>query len=100
MQSDAPRTADVALLVEITMGAALLAGAFLARRRYYRAHALCQSAVVVLNLVVIGFAMSPSFYGQVAPKIPMAIRKPYYALAVLHAVLGAVAELLGLYVIV
>src|ERR1700746_1098988 len=99
MRSAAPVSANVVLLVEAVMGAALLAGAILARRRHYRAHAWCQSAVVLLNLVVIGFAMMPSFYVQVAPKIPQAIRKSFYAIAVGHATLGAVAEVLGLYVL-
>jgi uncharacterized membrane protein YozB (DUF420 family) len=78
---------------------ALLAGAVLVRRRHYRAHAWCQSAVVLLNLVVIGFAMAPSFYIQLAPKISQAMRKSYYAIAVGHASLGVIAELAGLYVI-
>jgi uncharacterized membrane protein YozB (DUF420 family) len=78
---------------------ALLAGAVLARRRNYRAHAWCQSAVVLLNLAVIGFAMAPSFYIQVAPKIPQSLRKPYYAIAAGHAALGVFAELAGFYVI-
>ena len=99
MRSAAPRTADIALLVEVTMGMALLAGAVLARRRHYRAHAWCQSAVVLLNLVVIGLAMAPSFYTQLAPKIPQAMRKSYYAIATGHAALGVIAELAGLYLI-
>jgi uncharacterized membrane protein YozB (DUF420 family) len=87
------------LLVEAAMGMALLAGAVLARRRRYRAHAWCQSAVVLLNLVVIGFAMAPSFYTQLAPKIPQAMRKSYYAIAAGHAALGVIAEVAGLYII-
>jgi uncharacterized membrane protein YozB (DUF420 family) len=55
---------------------------------------------VLLNLVVIGFAMVPSFYSQLAPKIPQAMRKSYHAIATGHAALGVVAELVGLYVIV
>jgi uncharacterized membrane protein YozB (DUF420 family) len=97
--SDAPWQADLTLLIEAVMGIALLAGAVLARRRHYRAHAWCQSAVVLLNMVVIGFAMAPSFYIQLAPKIPQAMRKSYYAIATGHAALGTVAELTGLYVI-
>ena len=81
------------------MGMALLAGAVLARRRRYRAHAWCQSAVVLLNLVVIGFAMAPSFYTQLAPKIPQVMRKSYYAIAAAHAALGVIAELAGLYIV-
>jgi uncharacterized membrane protein YozB (DUF420 family) len=99
MRSAAPPSVDVVLLVEAVMGLALLAGAVLARRRHYRAHAWCQSAVVLLNLVVIGSAMAPSFYIQLAPKIPQATRKSYYAIAAGHAALGIIAELAGLYVI-
>ena len=99
MRSAAPVSADVVLLVEAVMGMALLAGAVLARRRHYRAHAWCQSAVVLLNLVVIGSAMVPSFYIQLAPKIPQAMRKSYYAIAAGHAALGVIAELAGLYLI-
>lgn len=98
-RSAAPRAADVALLVEVTMGMALVAGTILVRRGHYRAHAWCQSTVVLLNLVVIGFTMAPSFYIQVAPKIPHSLRKPYYAIAVGHAALGVIAELTALYVI-
>jgi uncharacterized membrane protein YozB (DUF420 family) len=98
--SAAPWRPDLTLLVEAAMGMALLAGAVLARRRHYRAHAWCQSAVVLLNLVVIGCAMAPSLYIQVAPKIPHSLRKPYYAVAAGHAALGVIAELMGLYVIV
>src|SRR5579864_6713601 len=100
LRSAAPWQAELTLFIEVTMGIALLAGAVLARRRHYRAHAWCQSAVVLLNLVVIGSAMAPSFYSQLAPKIPQAMRKSYYAIAIGHAALGVVAELTGLYVIV
>lgn len=99
MRSAAARGADVTLLAEAAMGIALLAGAILARRRHYRAHAWCQSAVVLLNLVVIGFAMAPSFYMQIAPKIPRSLRRSYYTIAAGHAVLGVIAEMAGLYVI-
>src|ERR1700720_1684246 len=88
LRSAAPWQADLTLLIEAVMGIALLAGAVLARRRHYRAHAWCQSAIVLLNLVVIGFAMVPSFYSQLAPKIPQAMRKSYYAIATGHAALG------------
>jgi len=44
--------------------------------------------------------MVPSFYIQLAPKIPRALRKSYYAIATGHVALGVIAELAGLYVIV
>ena len=95
----APRYADVVLLVEIGMGLALLVGAFLARMRRFRAHAACQSAVVLLNLVIILLVMVPSFRERVGPKIPLKLGKPYYAVATAHATLGSMVECAGLYIL-
>lgn len=91
--------ATVILLLETAMGAALLVGALLARRRRFRAHALCQSAVVLLNLGVIVLAMLPSLRAHVIPGIPGKLGRPYYALAAAHAVLGTTAEIAGLYIL-
>jgi uncharacterized membrane protein YozB (DUF420 family) len=96
----APRTADIVLLLEMAMGVGLLAGALLARARWYRLHAACQSAIVLLNLALIVLAMFPTFHSRVLPKLPGMIGKPYYALAATHAAMGGVAEIAGLYILV
>ena len=95
----ASRAADLVLLLEIGMGAALLIGAWLARARRFRLHAACQSAVVILNLAVIALMMIPSFRTHVFPRIPARLGKSYYALATAHATLGVVTELAALYIL-
>jgi uncharacterized membrane protein YozB (DUF420 family) len=95
----APPYANLILLLEIAMGVGLLIGALLARLRRFRAHGWCQSAIVVLNLVVIVLAMIPSFSIHVSPKIPLKLGKSYYALATAHAALGTIAEIAGLYIL-
>ena len=95
----APLDADLILILEIAMGVGLLFGAFLARRRRFRAHAWCQSLLVLLNLVLIVLTMIPSFLARVSPKIPLKLNKTYYALATAHAALGTVAELAALYIL-
>jgi uncharacterized membrane protein YozB (DUF420 family) len=85
------------LLLEITMGVGLLAGAWLARAGRFRQHAWCQSTIVLLNFVVIVSGMVPSFHAQVLPRIPAKLEKTYFALATAHAALGSVTEILGLY---
>jgi len=100
LRTAAPLYADLVLILEIGMGLALLAGAYLARRQRYRAHACCQSFVVVANSVVILWLMTPSFRDQVAPKIPAKLSKAFYALATAHAALGSIAELCGLYIVI
>jgi hypothetical protein len=87
------------LLLEISMGVGLLLGALLARLRCFRAHAVCQSLIVLLNLAVIVLAMIPSFRVHVSPKIPLKVGKPYYALATAHAALGTITEIAGLYIL-
>ena len=97
--SGAPLSADITLAIECAMGVTLVFGMLLARRQRYRAHAWCQSAVVVLNLIVIAQLMVPAFRNQVTPKIPARLARPYYAVATGHATMGCVAELLGVYII-
>ncbi len=95
----APRCADVVLLLEISMGLGLLAGALLARMRRFRGHAWCQSLVVLLNLAVIVLVMTPSFRAHVGPKIPLKLGKAYYTRATVHAALGTITEIAGLYIL-
>ena len=97
--TSAPFTADVALVIEAAMALALLLGMLLARRRHYRAHACCQSAVVLLNVFLIAQFMAPSFRSQVAPRIPARLGRPFYALATAHAAVGCIAELMGIYIV-
>lgn len=95
----APTYANLTLLLEIAMGVGLLIGAFLARRRYFRGHAWCQSTIVRLNLAAIVLTMIPSFRDRVIPKIPLKLGKSYYALATAHAALGTITEIAGLYIL-
>ena len=100
LKTAASFTSDLTLVVEIGMGLALTAGMVLARRGYYRAHAWCQCAVVLMNLVVIALTMAPSFRRSFTPPIPTGLLNSYYVLAAVHAGLGTIAELLGLYIFV
>ena len=95
----APFSATLTLLLEFLMGAGLLFGALLARRRHFRAHACCQSLIVILNLALIVLTMIPSFREQVFPKIPRRLGKPYYALATAHGAVGTITEIAGLYIL-
>jgi uncharacterized membrane protein YozB (DUF420 family) len=90
--------ADVNLIVQLAMGAALAAGAVLAKRKRYRAHGICQATVLLLNLGMIGLVMGPAFR-QVNPTLPKVLHRSYYAAPMLHAVLGMTAEFLGLYIV-
>ena len=98
-ETAAPRAANVVLVIEIAMGLGLLVGARLARKGRFRQHAWCQSVIVLLNLAVIAVMMISSFRVHVLPRIPAKLGKAYYALATMHAALGTVTELAGLYIL-
>jgi uncharacterized membrane protein YozB (DUF420 family) len=91
---------DVNLVVQLLMGFALVLGMFLARGGRYRAHALCQTSVVLLNLLLIALIMLPPFARDVAPGLPRRLGQAYYFLPTAHASLGTIAELLGLYIVI
>jgi uncharacterized membrane protein YozB (DUF420 family) len=90
---------DLTLLLELGMGFGLLFGALLARKRHFRLHALCQSAIVLLNLALIVLTMIPSFRLQVRPGLPNKLGRSYYGIAAAHAALGGIAEVAGLYLL-
>jgi uncharacterized membrane protein YozB (DUF420 family) len=96
--------ADLSLVVQFIMGAALVAGAVLAKKKRYTAHGICQTGicqttVLLLNLIMIALVMLPSFRLQVVPAFPRVFRKRYYTVATIHGLLGMAAQLLGLYII-
>src|SRR5271169_2999502 len=77
--------ADLNLVVQLIMGAALIAGALLARQKRYRAHGICQTTVLLLNLLMIGLVMWPSFQQQVKPAMSKVLHKRYYEAAAIQA---------------
>jgi uncharacterized membrane protein YozB (DUF420 family) len=96
----APFGADLNLVVQLIMGSALIAGARLARHKRYKAHGTCQTTVLLLNLLMIGLVMGPSFQRQVKPALSKVLHRWYYEVAAIHGVLGILAELLGLYIVI
>ena len=95
----APFYADLVLVLELGMGLCLMGGAILARARKFRAHAWCQSAIVILNAGVIALAMMPSVQQRVIPGIPLKLGRSFYALATAHAAFGAAVEYAALYIL-
>ena len=96
----APFGADLNLVVQLIMGVALLAGALLAKHKRYRAHGICQTTVLLLNVLMIGLVRWPSFQQQVKSALSKVHYKWYYEVAIIHAALGVTAELLGLYIVI
>lgn len=99
LRAGAGLKANFNLVSQLAMGVALTGGAFLARAKHYTAHGICQAAVLLLNAIAIAFVMWPSFYGQVLPVLPKHLASSYYGAATAHGILGAIAELFGIYIV-
>lgn len=91
----APWRADAEVVVEIAMGLAWAPGLSWSAAGG-SPHKYCQSAVVVLNLMLVPLVMSRPFHESVRPDLPAGLRSPYYAVATAHAGLGPLALLLAL----
>jgi uncharacterized membrane protein YozB (DUF420 family) len=91
--------ADLNLVIQLVMGLALIAGAFLARARRFKAHGICQASVLILNLVMIALVMWPSFLALVIPRVPARLSRQSVAIPAIHGLLGVAAEVLGLYIV-
>jgi len=96
----APFAADFNLVMQFGLGAALFAGVFFAKYKCYKAHGICQTTVLLINLLMIGLVMWPSFQQQVRPAFPRVFHRVYFAVAMTHALVGIAAETLGLYIVV
>jgi plastocyanin len=91
--------ADLNLTLQLAMGVGLVCGMALARARRFHAHKYCQASVVGLNLALIVGLMAPAFETQVVPHLGEATTSAYFAVPVIHATLGTIAELLAIYVV-
>jgi len=90
--------ADINLVVQGMMGVTLLIGAWFARRKRYRVHAVMQTTVLLLNLLMIATVMLPSTLQQVLPAFPGVFDRWYFAAPAVHGVLGILAEGLGIFI--
>jgi len=97
--TNAPVYSDAVLLFEVAAGVALIVGMCLVRAGYVRLHAYLQSSVVLVNLPVALLWMVPSYLQYVLPGIPGELAHPGYYVPTVMLVVGAVAEALGVYVL-
>jgi uncharacterized membrane protein YozB (DUF420 family) len=96
----APFAADFNLVMQLILGGALIAGVLFAKQKRFRAHGVCQTTVLLVNLLMIGLVMWPSFQQQLMPNLPKIFHRTYYAVVMTHTLVGIAAEAMGLYIVV
>ncbi len=96
----APLMYDLNLVFQIVIMVILFAGAYYARRRRdFKLHGGVMEVALILNLVSIVFVMAPRLFGALSYLVSTLVQVPT-ELAVVHPVLGGLAEILGVIAVV
>ena len=91
--------ADINLILQVAIIVMLLMGYFQARKRNFGAHGNLMTAAVIVNAIAIIAIMNPSFFRI----LPFALRNPSAPRPTLlwpHVAIGALAELMGVYIVI
>jgi uncharacterized membrane protein YozB (DUF420 family) len=85
----------VAMLLSVAM---FNIGFILARKKKFAAHRWLQTGAVILSSLVVLVSMVTSYLDHILPGIPARLLEGDYAVTTLHAVIGAIALLFGVFV--
>ena len=91
--------ADISLVVSALAAVLFTVGWRLAVRKRYEAHRWVQTAAACLNAVLVLVWMIRSFVLYILPGIPGSFGTGSYAVSTVHAVVGALGMVLGLFVV-
>lgn len=93
-------SADFSLVVTVVAAVLLTIGWRLAVARRYEAHRWTQTVAVILNAIPVAYWMVRSFFTYVAPDLPGILDRGSYLLTTVHAVVGAIGVVVGVYVVI
>jgi uncharacterized membrane protein YozB (DUF420 family) len=97
--SRAPLYADITLLLTLITAGMFTLGLFLAKRKQYEVHRWVQTAAACLNALVVLLVMIWSFVTYILPGIPGKLLTGTYGITTVHAFVGAIGLLFGLFVV-
>jgi uncharacterized membrane protein YozB (DUF420 family) len=91
--------ATIVLGTELAIAGLLLVGMLVVRLGHVRAHRAIQSSMVLLNIPIVLALMAPDYWNYVRPGLPGSLGQSFFLFPTLMLVAGAVAEVLGIYII-
>jgi uncharacterized membrane protein YozB (DUF420 family) len=97
--TNAPFRIDVTLVLILVSAVLFTIGWRLAVRKRYEAHRWVQTSAVILSTIVILITMISSFVIHILPGIPGKLNQGDYALTTVHAIVGTVGMLLGVFIV-
>ena len=95
----APLYSDVALVVILFTAVVFTVGWRLAVNKQFRAHRWTQTAAAILNTLVALAVMVPSFVVYILPGLPDKLREGTYGITTLHAIIGTLTLVFGVFVV-
>ncbi len=90
---------DIALVLILISSAMFTVGWQLAVHKHYDIHRWVQTSAATINAVAVLAIMVGSFVGFVLPNIPTKMAEPVTSITTIHAVIGTIAFLLGVFVV-
>jgi uncharacterized membrane protein YozB (DUF420 family) len=89
---------DLTLVLILITAVLFNIGFILAQRKKFTAHRWVQTSAVTLNTLVVLISMVTSFIIHILPGIPAKLVRGDYAVTTIHACIGAIALLFGVFV--
>jgi uncharacterized membrane protein YozB (DUF420 family) len=90
--------ADLTLVLILTTALLFNIGFYLARQKNFKAHRWVQTGAVVLNSAVVLISMVTSFIIHILPGIPARLGQGDYAVTSMHAIIGTIGLIFGIFV--
>jgi uncharacterized membrane protein YozB (DUF420 family) len=95
----APFHSDLSLVLTLITAVLFTVGWRLARRQLYEAHRWIQTSAACLNAIVVIVIMITSFLTYILPGIPGKLLEGTYGITTVHAAVGTLGLLLGLFIV-
>jgi uncharacterized membrane protein YozB (DUF420 family) len=89
---------DLTLVLILVSAVLFTIGVILARNKRYEAHRWVQTSAALLNTLVVVISMVTSYIIHILPGIPAKLGQGDYAVITVHALVGVIGVLLGIWV--
>ncbi len=99
LATNAPLVADLSLVLTLLSVLLLTIGIPLIRRHQVHAHRWVQTAAVILNTIVVLIAMIRPLVLYILPELPDRFSQIPFGITAVHAVVGTIGVILGVYVV-
>jgi uncharacterized membrane protein YozB (DUF420 family) len=97
--TNAPFISDLSMTLIVLTAILFTIGWQLARRKQFKAHRWVQTITAIINAIVVLGVMVKSFVTHILPGIPSKLLEGDYGVTTIHAIIGTIGLLLGIFVV-